>query len=125
MSRALRRAEEAVESIEPKTSPAATHEVCRDPVTRDEWYAIAALPECSDTPGRATRLLGSPIVYGVDRDRPFARATAEHNQRELPVRSDYGYLWTTIGQPRRPVFAIPETEEPDRRVFNAATIGVH
>jgi phenylpropionate dioxygenase-like ring-hydroxylating dioxygenase large terminal subunit len=94
-------------------------------VTRDQWYAIAALPECPGADGRATRLLGAPIVYGIDGDRPFARAVGAPSARELPVRSDYGYLWTTIGEPKQPVFAIPETEEHNRRVFNAATIGVH
>ena len=60
-----------------------TGEVCRDPVTRDQWYAIAALPECPGADGRATRLLGAPIVYGIDGDRPFARATGAPSKRQV------------------------------------------
>jgi phenylpropionate dioxygenase-like ring-hydroxylating dioxygenase large terminal subunit len=99
---------------------------CRDPVIVDQWYAIVALPECSGTDGFTTTLLGAPIVCGVDDDgQPFARRTqAADGAAELPVRSDFGYLWTTLGEPRE-LFAISEITEAGRRVFNAGTIGVH
>ena len=100
---------------------------CRDRATADQWYAIAALPECSGPGGRRTALLGVDIEYGVDAEGfPYARLVDdEHEARDLPVLAQYGYLWTTVGNPREPLFDIPETAEVDRRVFNAATIGVH
>lgn len=116
---------EAMTNVPSTPSPAVVDDVCRDRVVLDQWYAIAALPECPRGQGRATRLLGAPIVYGVDGDAAFAQAVDERRNRDLPVRCDYGYLWTTIGSPRAELFAIAETDEPGRRVFNAATIGVH
>lgn len=124
MTRPARSEKELVTGM-PRPSPSTNDEVCRDRVTLDQWYPIAALPECPGGEGRVTRLLGAPIVYGVDGDVAFARAADDREQRDLPVRSDYGYLWTTIGSPRTDLFAIPETDEPGRRVFNAVTVGVH
>jgi phenylpropionate dioxygenase-like ring-hydroxylating dioxygenase large terminal subunit len=111
---------------------------CRDKAIADQWYAVAALPECPPGAALHTSLLGVEIRYGVDGSgRPFAsrvdesrgaiacRVDGSRGAIALPVTAQYGYLWTTIGEPARPVFSIPETAEPDRRVFNAATMGVH
>lgn len=103
-------------------------EQCRDRVTADQWYAIAALRECPGPEGCHTQLLGAEIVYGIAaHGQPFARrvGSASEDGIDLPVLADYGYLWTTVGRPSRPLFTIPETAERGRRVFNAATIGVH
>jgi len=99
---------------------------CRDRVLIDQWYPLAALDECPGPTGRTTRLLGVPIEYGIGpSDQPFARRTTDApDHGELAVRSDLGYLWTTLGEPDG-LFAVPEAEETDRRVFNAASIGVH
>lgn len=43
----------------------------------------------------------------------------------LPVQPAYGCLWTCLGHPMGPLFEIPETTEPDRRIVHAGTLGVH
>jgi phenylpropionate dioxygenase-like ring-hydroxylating dioxygenase large terminal subunit len=57
-----------------------------------------------------TRLLGEAIEIGPG---PAVRLAA--GGAELPVRSAYGCLWTTLGAPGRELFDIPESRETDRR----------
>lgn len=100
-----------------------TTQASPDPVTLNQWYAIAA--EAETPPGRdmATRLLGTPIGYRVGGDGIPAAWTAREGS-PLPVIRRYGYLWTSLGDPPEALFPIPEWDEPDRRRLNAATIGV-
>lgn len=107
---------------------------CEDPVVLDQWYAIAALPEIPLGVAQPTRLLGFPIAYGVRFEgdpvvwrvepsgQPGSDALPE-SASWLPVRFDFGYLWTTLGQPEG-LFAIPEVDEPDRVTLNAMTVGI-
>jgi phenylpropionate dioxygenase-like ring-hydroxylating dioxygenase large terminal subunit len=101
---------------------------CQDRLINDQWYAIAAIDECPGGDGAQTTLLGVPIGVAVlANDEPAAWRLASPGQHRepLPARAEYGYLWTTLGDPDKPLFAIPEFFEPDRRTFNAATFGVH
>jgi phenylpropionate dioxygenase-like ring-hydroxylating dioxygenase large terminal subunit len=85
-----------------------------DPVALDDWYPVAdAVPG----PGHTTRLLGHRIRVG------FSGATARitalradgHELRELPAVERFGLAWTTLGNPVRDVYDLPEAHEPDRR----------
>ena len=107
-----------------------------DPVAVNQWYAITALDEIPV--GRAVRseLLGVPMSYCLDHDgAPLAWLTqdslpagapvdARTLEAPLPTLDDYGYLWTTVGEPGGGLFDIPETAEPDRRILNAGTFGI-
>ena len=95
--------------------------VCTDPVIRDQWHAVADLDEIRRGPLH-TLLLGAPLSCWID-DDGTARARTE-GACELEVRTDYGYLWTTLGEPEGGVFAVPETYEDDRRTLNALTVGI-
>ena len=96
--------------------------VCADPVILNQWHAVADLDEIRR--GRLrTLLLGAPLDCWIDGDGAF-RAEAE-GVGELEVRTDYGYLWTALGEPAGGVFAVPETCEDDRRTLNALTVGIH
>ena len=44
--------------------------------------------------------------------------------RALDVELRYGYLWVALEADPKPLFAIPEWHEPDRRGVHAATVGV-
>ena len=103
-----------------------------DPVVVDQWHPVAAVDEI---PARAVRttLLDEPIAIANPGGAPMAwRANgsepeppAPGDPRRLPVRTDFGYLWTSIGSPPPKVFSIPEVDEPGRIVHNAVTIGVN
>lgn len=109
---------------------------CTDTVILDQWHALAAIPEIVVGKVQRTHLLGVPVSYSVDPEAgPVAwrtdprlghgAAVAVSDDLDwLPIRSSYGYLWTSVGSPPAEVFAIPETEEPDRRTLNAATVGI-
>ncbi len=107
-----------------------------DPV-RDLWHVVGALEELPRGKVRITRLLGEDVAIAITSDgealawRPpagLADGTALEMalvEQPLPVRRDYGYLWTSLGKPGAGLFAIPEYAEPDRRNMNAATFRVH
>ena len=108
-----------------------------DPVALNQWYAIAALDEIPVGRVVRTELLGIAISYSVDGDGcPVAWLTQESLpdgarmgttalEAPLPTLADFGYVWTTVGEPDGGLFEIPEMAEPDRRVMNAGTLGVH
>ena len=112
-----------------------------DPVALNQWYAIAALNEIPAGRVIRTELLGIPISYSVDGDGcPVAWLTQDSLPDGVQIDSmdisaainsplstlgDFGYLWTTVGEPEGGLFEIPEMAEPDRRVMNAGTLGVH
>lgn len=99
-------------------------QVCTDRVILDQWYALSALPEIPAGQPVDTVLLGEPVSYTFDPESgPRAWRTGD-DRTPLPVRDSYGYLWTSIGKPPAEVFAIPETEEPDRRTMNMLTVGI-
>jgi phenylpropionate dioxygenase-like ring-hydroxylating dioxygenase large terminal subunit len=95
--------------------------VCADPVIRNQWHAVADLDEIRRGPLH-TLLLGAPLSCRLDRDGAFRAQT--RSGRELEVRTDYGFVWTTLGEPDGDVFPVPETDEDDRRTLNAVTVGI-
>ena len=95
--------------------------VCSDPVILNEWHAVADLDEVGRRELR-TLLLGETLRCWIDADGRARAVTG--SDRELAVRTDYGYLWTTLGEPETGVFDIPETREDDRRTFNVVTVGI-
>ena len=109
-------------------------QACTDPVILDQWHAVASLEEVRRGPLR-TLLLGEPLRCWIDtggtaraETRSGIGSEAENRSatasRPLEVRTDYGYLWTTLGRPDGGVFDVPEALEPDRRTLNALTVGI-
>ena len=91
-----------------------------DQVVRDEWHVLGALEDLSARPDWDTRLLGEKVSIRRKAGNTFDvlgkdGATLQSQQR-------YGYLWASLGTPARPLFAIPEFDEPDRRSIVAAII---
>jgi phenylpropionate dioxygenase-like ring-hydroxylating dioxygenase large terminal subunit len=88
-----------------------------DKAALDQWYAV----ETSADLGREivrTRLLGQDIdLFRDDRGVPNIRESQKDGQHghPLPFRERYGCVWTTLGEPEREIFDIPEAGEPDRR----------
>jgi phenylpropionate dioxygenase-like ring-hydroxylating dioxygenase large terminal subunit len=82
-----------------------------DKAALDQWYVLGALRDFPMGQPVATRLLGGDITI-VRRDDGI---TVTGEGRSLSVRTDHQHLWASCGSPERPVFALPEADEPDRR----------
>lgn len=88
-----------------------------DRAARDQWYAVGAtsmLPHGSTK----TQLLGENLL--IVRRANFFSVSAG---RLLPVRTDFGLVWTTLGAPGE-LFALPESAEPDRRNIYCGNVTV-
>lgn len=111
--------------------------ICADSVVLDQWHPISALAEIAVDRVHETLLLGEVVQYSIDGDgRPAIWRAAEHPldvgdpvrletlTSELPVLTQFGYLWCCLGSPPEELFEIAEFDEPDRRSLNAASIMV-
>lgn len=92
----------------------------------DQWYVIDAE---ADIPAgaRPNRLLGRDLVVARDPDGTVVvreRLDGGALGEPLPTRQRYGYIWTTLGQPARELFDIPEADEPDRRQVVCGAVSV-
>lgn len=100
--------------------------VCEDPALLDLWHPMGALENLAAAPVVQDRLLGVPVTirsgaggeFVVTRDDELAGSVP------LPTLQRYGYLWISLGSPR-PLFGLPEADEPDRRLLHAASVTVH
>jgi phenylpropionate dioxygenase-like ring-hydroxylating dioxygenase large terminal subunit len=110
---------------------------CKDPIILNLWHPLAAIAETPAGRVMETVLLEERLSYAVDaagnpaawRRRPELPAGDPVDvaavTETLPVKSAYGYLWTSPGRPPAELFSIPEYDEVDRRRLNAATLGVN
>ncbi len=98
-----------------------------DPATRDQWYVIESREDLRTDQPRRTRLLGRPILG--QRSTSGAVAIYEQSEdgdslRELPCVERYGYVWTTLGAPAKPLFDMPEFEEDGRHLVICGVLTV-
>ncbi len=106
---------------------------CSDPVILNEWHAISALEEIVLGVVGETVLLDERVGYTMFEDSAcFAwRSTPDLTlggpvdavaiRDPLPVRSQYGYLWTSLGSPATELFSIPEFDDAERRNVHAGS----
>ncbi|WP_313527714.1 aromatic ring-hydroxylating dioxygenase subunit alpha [Shinella sp.] len=87
----------------------------------DEWYPVGISGQLDET-GRKTMLMGEPIV--VARDGNGDAKVADGTGRSLPVRVRYGHVWTSLGDPEKELFAIPEADQPGRRFVDVGVVRV-
>jgi phenylpropionate dioxygenase-like ring-hydroxylating dioxygenase large terminal subunit len=88
-----------------------------DKAALDQWYAVETSADLGNDIIR-TRLLGQEIgLFRNDHGLPDIAETRNDGQRgpSLPYRERYGCVWTTLGEPEREIFDIPEASESDRR----------
>lgn len=88
---------------------------------RDQWYPVGIFSQL-DGAGRATMLMDEPISVSLDADH--AATVTDSSGRALPVTVKYGHVWTSLGQPDTPLFAIPEADQPDRRFVEVGVVRV-
>lgn len=97
----------------------------RDPNVRDDWLTVgsaAQLRAASAQRPLRTRLLGAELALWRDE---AGAPVCQCGPRRLPLLQRYGYLWVCTGDaPARPLFELPEFDEPGRRVVDCGGIGV-
>jgi len=87
----------------------------------DEWYPVGLFSQL-DVNGCRTALMGEPIEVALDAER-HARVTCGDG-RTLPVCVRYGHVWSSLGKPQKDLFAIPEADQPGRRLVDVGAIRV-
>jgi phenylpropionate dioxygenase-like ring-hydroxylating dioxygenase large terminal subunit len=92
----------------------------------DDWLTVGPVPSlqgCTEARPRRTRLLGAELALWQDTSGvPQARGA---DGQPLRIEAHYGYLWVCpSGQPARPLFALPEHADPERRIVDCAGLGV-
>ncbi len=97
-----------------------------DPNVRHEWLTVGPASQLAgssaQTPVQA-RLLGAALSLWRDADG-LACCRADDGQL-LAVQERYAYLWVcTAPAPTRALFALPEFDEPGRRIVDCGGIGV-
>lgn len=88
---------------------------------KDHWYPVAIAAQLPAIP-RDTLLLGQPISVGADENG--APLITDATGRILPVIIRFGHVWTSIGQPERDLFTIPEADQPGRRLVDVGSVRV-
>ncbi len=99
----------------------------RDSFALDQWYVVASSLELTAAAPRKTALMGQPICATRDSDGAVtvgALADRGAAARMLPSQERYGYVWTTLGAPGKPLFAMPEFAEAGRRLVICGVITV-
>lgn len=92
-----------------------------EPAARDDWYAIARIEDVPRA-GLDTRLLGHPVRVAREEDGTIA-AHGPGGER-LATTLSYGHVFASLGEPRKPLFAIPEFDEADRRLATCGAVRV-
>lgn len=97
----------------------------QDTNVRDDWLTVGPASRLHgsavDQPAR-TQLLGATLSLWLAADGTPQCSSAEGSHR---IVERYGYLWVCTGSGiPRPLFALPEFDEPGRRIVDCGGIGV-
>jgi len=87
---------------------------------RNDWYVIADRNSLEQGP-RRTRLLGDEIHVSGCYAHPVIK---DASGRMLPTQIKFDHVWTTVGDRPRPLFDIPEGNEPGRRLVPCGMVRV-
>jgi len=99
-----------------------------DPVALNQWIPCARPGQLSPGEGLDTVVLGQPVRVSLsETGRHSCHEIAADGSlgAELPVAEKFAILFTTLGDDPRPLPAIPEYDEPDRRIANAGAVAVN
>lgn len=92
-----------------------------DTFTRSQWYAIGRLPDFEGAEAKPVRLLSQDLTVS---DAAGVLSVNDADGRSLLTQIRYGHLWTTLSDTPRPLYDVPEFDEPDRRLVTAGGVGV-
>lgn len=95
---------------------------CSDKAALNEWYPLGTETEIAFGQS-AMRLLGTDLVLYRATDGTIV-VTIDGCIAPLPIIKRFGLVWTTLGEPKGGLFALPEADEEDRRVVNCGAVMV-
>jgi phenylpropionate dioxygenase-like ring-hydroxylating dioxygenase large terminal subunit len=97
-----------------------------DPFTESHWYAIGRCEDVPENGSRRTTLLDRDLIAERSGHAVTVNLVGSPQAitRSLPVQEKYGHVWTTLSQDPRPLYSMPEFEEPKRRLVTAGAITV-
>ncbi|KAB7781905.1 hypothetical protein F8B43_5654 [Methylorubrum populi] len=99
--------------------------MCDDQFTRSQWYAVARIEDLPAGGRRSTMLLDQDIELSNSNGVIASRArTKSGAATPLPTQVRYGHIFTTLSDSPRDLFAMPEFDEPGRRLVTAGAIAV-
>lgn len=87
----------------------------------DEWYPVALFSKLDET-GRDTMLMDTPLH--VARNGADSAVAKDSAGRILPICIRYGHVWTSLGEPKKELFDIPEADQPGRRLVEVGVVRV-
>ena len=87
---------------------------------RDQWYPVGMTKQLT-AQGRDTLLMGEPIRVALADGAP---SVTDGTGRALPVIDRFGHVWTSLGQPEKDLFTIPEADQPGRRLVDVGVCRV-
>lgn len=93
-----------------------------DRASIDQWYPIDTEKEIPFGTS-ANRLLGTDLTVTRTKDGEIT-VKAEGRDEALPIKRRFGFIWTTIGEPEKDIFPVPEADEPDRRYVPCGAVSV-
>lgn len=87
----------------------------------DQWYPVGLISRLLSD-GQETLLMGETIRVSRNGEGKAEVVTADG--RALPVTERYGHVWSSLGAPEKPLFDIPEAEQPGRRLVDVGVVRV-
>ncbi len=79
---------------------------------RDAWYPVGLISQTDDA-GKETLLMGEGLRVFVLKT---VRLPLKHCRTGSSVCERYGHVWTSLGEPPKALFDIPEAEQAGRRL---------
>lgn len=95
--------------------------IALEPAALNDWYAIARVEDVPRA-GLDTRLLGRPVRVARGGDGAIVAHGPTHER--LATTLAYGHVFASPGAPAKPLFAIPEFAEADRRLATCGAVRV-
>jgi hypothetical protein len=91
----------------------------------DVDIGIAASAQASASASASTSASGSTLALASAQSQKSYRVWRLDDHTPCHAQARYGVLWVCLGEPRRDILAIPEADEPDRRLLHAGAFRVH
>ena len=88
----------------------------------DDWYCVAMLDDLPAGARRETRLLEQDI--SISNDAESGIVVAGKDGKTHPHQIAFGHVWTSLGTAPRPLFEIPEGDEPGRKLVPCGVVRV-
>lgn len=93
-----------------------------DDVLRDDWFVVCAAQRVTAFV-KTTKLLGQPVAIWREEGAPVAAPHPTSKERYRTM-DRYGYTWVSLGEPKAPLFSLPEFDQPGRRLIDCGAFGV-